>query len=137
MIDTSLTYSQSLTAGAIIINIIILSVFGDKYNSCIIKITKKHQLILHKLISEQDFKSQILDLRKQITRIKRISFLYLLIVFVVQTVLLIKQRYLASDDFILSLTTFIIFTVLMLGIYWLKGRGAFDPNKRLPGFERF
>jgi Na+/pantothenate symporter len=108
------------------------SMFGGRYSSEMQSINKMNTLLKTGRFDSEKIISRI---KKSVTRIKKIKRMALIAFSILLTVHLIIN-FLTLDSIDLYnyiVISCLVFVVLLIGVFWLKGNGTVDSNSRMHG----
>ena len=135
-VDYSLVLGNYLLIGVIIIYLVIISIFSDKYNDLLSQKKIKNTLLnLNKITNDDFLKYQNLN-KKNVSKQIKIVVLILSVIYIIHLSTILMVIGFSWIDLFGSTISFLVSLVMIIIIYWLKGSGTIDSNARIPGQTR-
>lgn len=129
--DLSLNLEQTIILLAVVAYIIILSTVGNKYHQHLEVIKKQGLRLKHEIIDNKAFNEVVNPKIKEIIKLKKSSY----ILFSVIGISHLTICFFTNSNFLSAIIPLIIFTFILVGVYWLKGSSVTGSLKNIPGSD--
>jgi len=125
-----------VTFGIIIIYLIIISIFGDKYNTLLANLKRNRLAYTHKKVTDKKYQETKRLNSEKIKKLKKHSIISIMLIYLLHASI-IKLIIGSLNIHIWEATIISIVAIaIMVGVFWLKGAGTIDSNPRLPNNTR-